>query len=218
MKRNEITRLLIVGAGGFGREVLSWAEDIPRDQRNWAVAGFLDRDPAALSRYRIKHTILGDPEVYIPGTFDLFICAVGDPETKLAMAERLKSKGGRFATLIHPSAIVGQRSTIGEGSILCPRATVTADASVGAHVAINIFSSVGHDAVLGDGCTLSAFCDVTGKARLGRGVFMGSHAAVLPGVCVGDFARVGAGSIVLRKVKPRTTVMGVPAKTVFEQS
>jgi sugar O-acyltransferase (sialic acid O-acetyltransferase NeuD family) len=217
MKSNELKRLLIVGAGGFGREVLAWAEDLPKDGRGWQVGGFLDKDPDALARLGIDHPIVGDPDVYVPGPADIFVCAVGDPEVKLALAARLKSRGGSFATIIHPSAIVGQRSTVAEGSIICPRATITVDAKIGAHVAVNICSSVGHDAVLGDGCTLSAFCDVTGKARLGTGVFMGSHASILPGVSVGDFARIGAGSVVLRRVKPHTTVMGAPAKVVFER-
>jgi serine acetyltransferase len=73
---------------------------------------------------------------------------------------------------------------------------------------------VGHDAVIGDGCTISGHCDVTGFASLGEGVFMGTHASVLPRAVVGDSAVIGAGSVVLKKVQPNTTVFGVPAKKI----
>jgi acetyltransferase-like isoleucine patch superfamily enzyme len=72
--------------------------------------------------------------------------------------------------------------------------------------------SVGHDARIGSYCQLSSYSDVTGHVQLADEVFMGSHASILPSVSVGDRAVVGAGSVVISKVKPGTTVMGVPAK------
>ena len=68
--------------------------------------------------------------------------------------------------------------------------------------------------MIGDGCTLSGHADVTGNATLGEGVFLGSHASVLPSAKVGDYAVVGAGSVVLRRVRAHSTVVGVPAKQI----
>jgi sugar O-acyltransferase (sialic acid O-acetyltransferase NeuD family) len=204
-------RLIIVGAGGFGREVLAWATDIALGG-GIPVAGFLDDSPRALDGFDIDVPILTTPADYEIGANDRFICAVGDPETRMHMCEALSGRGARFATLVHPSAIVGPRCRLGEGSIVCPRAVITTDVTVGRHVVINVMSSVGHNAQIDDYCTLSVHCDVTGYARLKQGVFMGSHASVLPSVEVGEFARIGAGSVVLHKVKPRATMLGVPAK------
>lgn len=92
---------------------------------------------------------------------------------------------------------------------------LTVDIAIGDFVTINAYSSCGHDAVLEDGCTLSGHCDVTGHAHLEQGVFLGSHAAVMPGVHVGEFATVAAGSVAFRNVKARQTVIGVPAKAIF---
>ena len=203
--------LIIVGAGGFGREVSAWAMRIETGQAEWRVQGFLDSNPHALENYRYSLPIIGDPLTYQPTKHDIFVCAIGEPKIKLEICRRLEDAGALFTTLIHPSAVVGRTVTLGRGCIVCPGAVVTADVHLGNHVTVNACASIGHDAVVGDGCTLSGHADVTGFAKLGRGVFLGTHAAILPKAKVGDFATVGAGSVVLRSVKPGATVMGVPA-------
>ncbi len=205
-------RLLVVGAGGFGREVAAWASDIPLSARDWELGGFLDDCADALHGYEVGLPIVGGIAEYVPQESDLFVMALGDPRTKLAAAGRLTKRGAQFITLVHPTAIVGDRSRLGAGTVVCPRAVITTDVKIGRFVTINLHATIGHDTVVGDGCTLSCQTDVTGFARLGEGVFLGSHASVLPGAKVGDYAKVGAGSIVLKKVRPGTTVLGVPGK------
>jgi len=211
-----MNRLHIIGAGGFGREVLAWALDIP--QADWYVEGFLDANPQALESFSCPYNILGNPETFSPSESDLFVCAVGDPIIRLRLCRKLKERGATFLTLIHPTALVGPRCKIGEGCILCPGAVLTTDISIGNYVTLNAYATVGHDVIMKDGCTLSGHSDVTGAARLGEGVFVGSHAAVLPRVTVGDYAVIGAGSIALRNVKPYSTVMGIPAKVIYTAS
>jgi len=207
-------RLLIVGAGGFGREVLNWVRDIPKQIRNWEIGGFLDANPAALDGYDCGLPILADPMNYHLQDDDCLICAIAQPATKLRVCRYLINNGAKFITLIHPSAIIGSRCVIGEGCVFCPGSIITADVTIGDLVTVNANSTIGHDAVVGQGCTLSGHVDITGFASLGEGVFLGSHAVVLPGAKVGDYAIVGAGSVVLKKVKAGATVMGVPAKQI----
>lgn len=207
--------MLIVGAGGFGREVLSWCLHAEPHTKEWEIGGFLDSNPSALDKHACEVGIVGDPLSYTPTGNDLFVNAIGDPKTKLLVCKSLKERGARFITLLHPTAVIGRDCRIGEGCVLCPGAVLTTNVSLGSFVIINVYSTVGHDSRIGDGCTLSAHNDVTGNVVLGEGVFFGTHACVLPNTVVGDYAIVGAGSMVLKNVPAGSTVVGVPARQVF---
>src|SRR5688500_15546296 len=98
-----MTRLLIVGAGGFGREVWAWAVD-----SGGKPAGCLDDSPGALEGFPSEGKILGPVSSYEPGEKDRLLIAIGDPSTRLRIAAELGGRGARFATLVHPTAILGQ--------------------------------------------------------------------------------------------------------------
>lgn len=207
-------RLIIVGASGFGRELAAWLSQIPEESRDWAVYGFLDDRSDALDGYDCPVPIVGEISTYVPRPGDCFAMGIGLPEPKLEIARSLTERGAEFVTAVHPSVIMGDRVSLGSGTIVCPYAVLTCDIRIGEFVTINLHASVGHDAVIGPGCTLSSHSDVTGYAKLGLGVFLGSHASILPNAQVGDFAKVGAGSVVIKRVKAGTTVFGVPGKTI----
>lgn len=211
-------RLIIVGAGDFAPEVLWLAGQIEERDRDWAVGAFLDDTPdrarQVLQNRMIDLKVLGTSLDYQPLENDCFALAIGSPEAKLSVAARLLSRGARFINLTHPTLSVMQHARIGTGCIFMARTNVGPYAQVGDFVTINNNSGVAHDTLVEDGVTLSAFCDVTGRCILRRGAFLGSHAALLPGTEVGEFAVVGAGSVPLKKVKARTTVFGVPAREI----
>ncbi len=207
----ESKNLIIVGAGGFGREVYAWVRQTFDLGREWRFRGFLDDNPAALDGMNYP-AILGDIAAYDPGKNDYFLCGLGKPELKKKVVEVLRKKGARFASLVHPSVVMGHNVRMGAGVILCPRVVVTSDIRLGDFVTLNVGSAVGHDSVVGAYTQTSAFCDITGGVTIGEGVFMGSHAAVLPRVRVGDYAVIGAGSVALRDVPAGRTIYGNPAR------
>lgn len=209
-------RLVIIGAGGFGREMLWTAGDVPAEGRDWEVGGFIDDDVdrarAELARLGFAVPVLGSVNDFRPADGDRLTCAIGAPRAKLRVCEALRARGGRFADVVHPSAVVHASARTGEGLVLRHFSGISVNCAVGDFVTVNSSAGLGHDAVVEDGCTLSAHADVMGGARLERGALLGSHAAVLPGATVGAFATVGAGTVVLRRVKPEATVFGVPAR------
>lgn len=207
-------RLVLLGAGGFGREVHQWACDAWRLGRRggWRFGGFLDDGDVADPL--LPGPVVGRIATYVPRRGDVFLCAIGDPAARQRTTQRLVEVGARFATLVHPTAVVGRNVELGAGVILCPRVILTCDIRVGDHTALNCGTAVGHDARLGRWCQVSSFCDITGRCEVGDGVFLGSRVSLLPGARVGDGASVGAGSVVLRRVGPGERVFGVPATRI----
>ncbi|MCV4341933.1 acetyltransferase [Pseudomonas capsici] len=209
-----IRQLLIVGAGGFGREVHAWLIDWVERNPGWNIAGFINDGPGSINRFGHYPDVVSTVDDYEPRPEEYLVCAIGKPSDKRLVVEKLLAKGAQFFTLIHPSAIIGDNVTIGQGTVICPSTILSVDLHVGSFVTLNTACAVGHDASIGDFSTLCGHCDVTGGAVLEEEVFMGTHASVLPGVRVGKQAVIGAGSIVIRNIAAGTTVFGVPAKRI----
>ena len=205
-------RLIIVGAGGFGREVLGHAQSIPTYTKDFEIYGFLDDNPNALDRYNYSVPIIGSIEHYTPQKDDRFVMGIESPQGKLEIAKILKQRGAEFISLIHPTAEIGHNVSFGSGCVFCPHSAISCDAHLGDFVTLNSYGVIGHDAILEDGCTISSFVLIAGSVRLGKGVYVGIHGCILPRVQVGDFATVGAGSVVIKNIKSQTTVIGVPAR------
>jgi sugar O-acyltransferase (sialic acid O-acetyltransferase NeuD family) len=211
-------RLIIVGASGFGREVFCWATQIPESNRTWDIAGFLDDRKNELDGLNINPGIIGGPSDYAFRDNDLVVVALGDPEQRRKYAEIVESRGARFTSIMHPSVVIGQNNTWGDGCIFCPGAIITTNVRIGNHVIFNCQAGAGHDASISDYCTLSAFADITGHVKLGKGVFVGSHGSIQPRVTLEDDVTVGAGSVVFKNVSAGTTVIGVPAVPIWQKS
>lgn len=201
-------RILIVGAGGFGREVRTWVRDA-WEGRGYGFAGFLDADA---SRGGPEGTVVGDPDTYRPMPGDGLLLGIGIPGIRRRLAEALTARGGRFLTLVHPTAIVAPSAVIGEGTILCPYAIVSAAATIGRGVLLNYHASVAHDASVGDYSALAPYATLGGFARVGADVFLGLHASIGPGRRVGDRSKVSANSAALADVPADTLVYGVPGR------
>lgn len=207
-------KLILIGAGAYGREVRDLAAGIAAalgDNCSWRLAGYLDDRKELFSP---GLPILGDPATYVPQVDDLFVCAVGDSKDRLKYAAVIRDRGGVFATLVEPSAKVGGQTEIGPGTVVGPFCVVSCGIQIGADVVLAAHVTVGHDVCIGSGSFLGAYTFLGGGAVLGQGVRVFPHASILPGVKVGDGATVGAGSVVVRSVLPGQTVFGVPAVAV----
>lgn len=205
-------RLLIVGAGGFGREVICWLSDaVDRGLHSGALA-FIDDQPAALDAFGYGLPWAGSVADFAPAAGDRCVLALTDPPTKERVVASLLARGAEFITLVHPTAVIARSATIGRGCVICPMAMVSADATVGEFVTINGLSSVGHDVRLGAYSTLSAHVDITGGVTVGTHAFFGTGAKTVPRIKIGTGAKVGAGATVMRSVPDGVTVFTMPAK------
>lgn len=209
-----LAKLVIIGAGGFGREMWAWAEQSVQFEREWTLKGFIDDNIDALRSKPSPGKMLGTIKDYQPASDDVFICAIGVPDIKRRSSELIAGRGGRFTRLFHRTAVLGHEVDCNEGVILCPYAVVSANIELGEGVAINLHTSVDHDVCIGDWSQVNCHCDLTAGVRIGREVFIGSSVSITPGVTVGDGAFVGIGSVVLRNVSAGAKVFGVPARRI----
>lgn len=205
-------RLVLVGGGAFAREVICWIADARASQSLPATMGFIDKHADVIDGSRYGVAFVGEIESFMPGPGDRLVMAIGDPAAKRRVAELLRSRGGQFATVIHPTAVLAYTAVVEEGAVICPHALVSADGHVGQLVALNAVASVGHDVDVGDYSTLSSHVDLMGGVKVGEAVFLGSGARVLPKVKVGDGAKIGAGATVMRSVAAGSTMYALPAK------
>lgn len=208
--------LVIIGAGGFGREVVGLVDAINAGPNGpvWNLVGIADDDPSTenldrLDAVGLHH--LGSVDVLLGDLSEAqFVIAVAEPRVRRAIAERLGADG-RAATLIDPTARIGRGVRIEAGCVVAAHAQVTTNVSLGKHVHVDRSVQVGHDTTLADFVTLHPASVVSGGCRIGPESRVGTAATVLPGITIADDVLVGAAACVTRDFGPGQTVKGVPA-------
>ncbi len=203
--------LIIIGAGGFGREVSWLVERINAVSPQWNLLGFAD-DYATESKTIDKYNIIGDVDCVADYPDAYVVCCVANTQVRKKLVAR--AEPNRFATLIDPSAIISSKVEIGEGSVICAGSVITVDIKIGKHNIIDVNSIIGHDAVLEDYVTLYPSVNVSGNTVIRNGVELGTGSQVIQGLSVGENTIVGAGAVVVRDLPDNCTAVGVPAKVI----
>lgn len=207
--------LIIIGAGGFGREIYCSATESIGFGDEFDIKGFLDPDAHKLDGFKDYPPILGVEDSYSIEADDVFVCAFGNVGLKKKCCEKIISKGGSFLTLIHKTAYVSKNVRIGNGCIVLAGARIHCDVTIGDFVVIQPYAIIGHDVRVGNWSHINALADCGGASIIGERVTLHTTCFVLPQAIIEDDATVGAGSITMMKVKKGQTVFGVPARPIL---
>ena len=205
----------ILGAGGHARSVYDCL--VLSSGESLTVRFYDDRYPEIKS-------LEGQPVVgSLCDAFDVgapqqVFVAIGSNALRFRLSQRLTEAGRVLLTICHPRCIISPRATIGVGVIAIPGSVVNAGADVGNGVILNTLSSVGHDCVVLPYAQLASGVNLGGGANIGMGAFLGLGVKVCPNTTVGDWTVVGAGSVVLRDLPPRTFCYGTPARVIRKLS
>jgi sugar O-acyltransferase (sialic acid O-acetyltransferase NeuD family) len=207
--------LLIVGAGGFGRETAQAVHDSNRCGTAWRLLGYLDDNPARHGTVIDGTTILGGrDEIRRLPDAAVVVCTgrPGDYVSRMRIVSDLDLPTERYATIVHPTAAVSASSVIGRGSVLLAHVVLTAAVRVGAHVAIMPHATLTHDNVIDDFATVASGVRLGGGVRVQRAAYLGAGALIGENRNIGSFALVGMGAVVTHDVPARQVWAGVPAR------
>lgn len=202
------TRLVIVGAGGHGRDVLDAADVDGR----YEVLGLVDDgelDQAVLLR---RHARFLGPVEILKVLDAVYVLAVGSGSTRRRLDHRLSGWGRAAGVVVHPSVTFGADVVVHPGLVALAGARVTNHVWLGRHVHLNLNATAAHDVRLGDYATLNPGANVNGDATIGEEATIGSNASVNQGRRVGSATFVGAGAVVVQDLAPGLTAVGVPAR------
>ncbi len=201
--------IIIVGAGHLGIDVYGLLCSINDFSNKWNIKGFINDVPLDITRFRLPIGIIGSIENWQPSSNEVFAMAIGSPLGKKQVAEKLKARGAMFETLISPNASVARTAVIGEGAVVFAGSQIAPCATIGKFACIGN-SIIGMDATIGDYSNTAAWVNVYQDVIVGKRCQLWSHSVILNKV--GDDAIVGAGSVVISKVRSGTKVFGNPAK------
>ena len=204
-------QLLILGAGGMGKEIFYSAKHSIGYGTEFVIKGFLDY-PNPEWNTDVYPPILGLEDDYEIKPDDVFVCSIGDVHLKRKICEKMKARGAKFQTLIFENAQIGDNVKIGEGCIIDPYARIGADVVLGENCLVQTFAILGHEAKIGNYCRFDCRSLLVGGVIVGDNVTVHTNAVISHKVVLEDDSTVAALSFVIKKVKAGTTVMGNPAK------
>lgn len=210
-------RIVVVGAGGFAREVRWLIQEINAVSPEWTFGGYVVSDLAKLGEHDDRDAVRGDLrwlEAHAQDV-DALAIGIGTPAARLSISAELGRSlpQAEWPALVHPNVRMDRASCVLEaGALVCAGTIATVNVRFAAFSMVNLACTIGHEAVIGSGSVLNPTVNISGGVSLGTGVLVGTGAQILQYVKVGDGATVGAGAVVTRHVEPGATVIGIPAK------
>ncbi|GGC14573.1 hypothetical protein GCM10007205_24290 [Oxalicibacterium flavum] len=208
-------KIVIVGAGGLGRQALAQLQIDFSHGVDWVIDGFLDERGADVVPESLYYPWLGYPETFVPESNQLFVAAIGDPASRQKQLAPLLAKNAEFIS-VRTRCILGARTQYGP-TFFGYNVSCGVDCRIGAYSFIDQEALLGHDVVIGDFVHIGPRCTLAGHVHVEDGAQIHSGALIARGVRIGAGAVVGMGAVVFKDVAAGATVAGNPARVVFQK-
>lgn len=208
-------KIVIVGAGGFGREVKMLIDQINRHEQKYEFLGYYD-DGFTVGSTINNNLVLGSVDDLAKNNEIIsVVVAIGAPEIKRKIVEKLTRSTISFPTLIHPSVLIGDEFvTIGNGCIICAGTIITCNIDIKDFVILNLMCTVGHDTVIGSYASFMPSVNISGEVIIHEEVYVGTGAKIINQLEIGRQTIVGAGAVVSKTLPEKCTAVGIPAKPI----
>jgi len=221
---NDDKNIIVIEAGGHGKELRSYIDDITRHGEKIHFVGFVDeqkpRGPREDSQIIGDFTALEDFLKQNQSIMFSYITAVGNNRIRREFVQKIEAlnvQNLKAGSLYHPLKSIGKMIEIGEGTCLAPGSIVTTCAKIGKHCILNVNTSVSHDSVIEDYVNINPGATICGNVKIGQGCYIGAQATVIDNVSIGNWTTIGAGAVVTEDLPAHVTAVGVPARAVIER-
>jgi UDP-perosamine 4-acetyltransferase len=200
--------LLILGSGTFALETL----DIAETAGGFELLGFVNsvEQPSPNATHAALPIFWVDEIPFSPA--DCFLVAGIVSTQRRGFIETMLTRGYRFTSAIHPSAVISRRASIGVGCVINAGVIISPNTSIEDHVILNRGCLIGHDNRIESFCTIGPGANLAGAVKLGAGAYVGVGAVIRDHLTVGSESVVGAGAVVIKSVPANVTVTGLPAQ------
>jgi len=202
-------KIFVTGAGGHAGVVIDAILS-----SSLQVYGIFDDNESLIGKNIFEIPILGKIEKAKEITDGKFVVAIGDNETRMKIVEKLGFPDDKFFTVIHPSAIISKNIQIGCGSMILGGVVINTGTSIGRHCIINTSSSIDHHNKISDFVHIAPGTHTGGNVEIDEGAFLGIGTSVIPGIKIGKWSIIGAGTVVIEEVPDYATVVGVPGRVI----
>ncbi len=204
--------IVLIGAGGFAREVTWLIEQNNTVKPEWNILGYIADSESGL----LKYPVLGSDEWLESYEGEIYaVCCVGNSELREKIISKYKDHPNvHFPAIISKDAIIGDNISVSDGTIICAGTITTVNVKIGKFVIINLDCTIGHEAVLGDYVTLYPSVNVSGTVTIKENTEIGTGSAIIQGITIGEHTIVGAGSVIIKDIPAYVTAVGVPAKVI----
>lgn len=202
--------LILIGGGGHCKSIIEVAESV-----GYEIKGILDMPDEVGKEVLPGHKVIGtDDEIprYVEECdFVVTVGFIKNPTLRIKLYNKVKTAGGRLATIIASTAYVSKYAELGEGTVIMHHAFVNAGAKIGDNCIINTFVNIEHDAVVGNQCHISTGTMVNGECKIGENCFIGSQSVCANCIEIASDIIVGAGSVVCKSLRMKGIYAGNPA-------
>lgn len=208
-------QIVIIGAGGFGREVQWLIERINEQNMTWKIKGYID-DGVEIGTQINGYTVLGGVQTLLNRKEKIsVVCAIGSAKTRKRIIDKLSSDDNlEFPNLIDPNVQMSRYVNLGKGNIICAGNILTTNITVKDFAILNLGCTIGHDAVINSFVTVYPSVNISGCVTIGENVEVGTGTQIIQGKNICANAIVGAGSVVVKDIENEGTYVGVPAKPI----
>jgi sugar O-acyltransferase (sialic acid O-acetyltransferase NeuD family) len=205
-------KLVVIGDGGHSKVV----KDIVKADNKYECIGTLDDKFSTLINADGKYYgPIQSVETIISKEKDVFfLIAVGDNLIRKNIVNALSGLNVNFASLIHPSAIIGSDVEIKPGTVIMPSAIINSSTIIQEHCIINSNVVIEHDNIIGSYVHISPGATLAGNVTIQEGTHIGIGANIIPSINIGEWTVVGAGGVVIKALPSNCTAVGNPTRII----